>query len=69
MVLSAPDLPINAYYFIDKNFSTSTIKGSELITKLTNLGFTKIYNISADESFFTDQALKMERKEIDHFFN
>ena len=65
----AKQLPRHTYCFIDKNFEKSDLQGSEVINQLVELGFKNLYNISGDKLFYTEHALKMERSEIDLFFN
>lgn len=58
-----------AFFFIDRNFADSNIKGETVLSSLALAGEKNLFNISEDSSFFHGEALKIRKSEIVHILN
>lgn len=59
----------NPYFFLDRNFKESHLRGEDLILALKELGDFKLFNISGDSSFHHKDAIKMSKSEIVEFLS
>lgn len=58
-----------SFFFIDRNFDGSSIKGEGILSGLLRAGKTNLYNISEDDSFFHNDALKIRKAEIENILS
>lgn len=57
------------FYFIDRNFSSTGLKGDDIIAELKKLGKSNIFNISEERDFYNNDSLKMSKTEIASFLS
>lgn len=66
----AHKLPSSGYYFIDRNLNGDNENSSEeFLNFLKERGFKNLFNISGDETYCSDKAIKISKDEIINFFN
>lgn len=58
-----------SFFFIDRHFDRSNIKGEGILSELMKAGKKNLYNISEDDSFFHNDALKIRKAEIENILN
>lgn len=55
------------FFFIDRNFNDSAVKGDSTISNLKDIGKSDLYNISEERGFLHKDAIKLRKQELTSF--
>ncbi len=69
IVSKASTLSNEDFFFIDRNFGDSDIRGEDLFELLKGQGKKNLFNISEDIDFYNEHSLKIKKTEIETFLN